>query len=277
MRYSKLALGVAALTVFASAAIAQTPTVEFNIVLGSLGNNYTQTRTNTLTALSEDAPRRLTIDLADFGGSDFFYVQATTFFRILQTDTNVVLGISIVNTHVDLVGTGLRIYDRFTRDEATFNSDPRKNVNSHQFGTSTADGASNDALVDNSERSWQTGAPGGPLPVPAVVGKSVYRSPLNPDPEEPDAAYFLYSFALVVPKQVGVYNVNFGRVNSGLPANTDPRVKTNVLGNTPQGQPYQYELVINNAQIEVVPEPASMIALGSGLVGLLALRRRRSN
>jgi hypothetical protein len=34
--------------------------------------------------------------------------------------------------------------------------------------------------------------------------------------------------------------------------------------------------VIGNT-FQVIPEPASMIALGSGLVGLLALRRRRSN
>jgi hypothetical protein len=59
--------------------------------------------------------------------------------------------------------------------------------------------------------------------------------------------------------------------------NTDPRVKTNVLGNSPQGRPVQAELTVLNGRIEVVPEPASMIALGSGLVGLLALRRRRSN
>ena len=37
------------------------------------------------------------------------------------------------------------------------------------------------------------------------------------------------------------------------------------------------QVPINGFSFTCVPEPASMIALGSGLVGLLALRRRRSN
>lgn len=37
------------------------------------------------------------------------------------------------------------------------------------------------------------------------------------------------------------------------------------------------QVPINGFSFNYVPEPASMIALGSGLVGLLALRRRRSN
>jgi hypothetical protein len=273
MKLGKLVLGIASLSVLASFSYAQ-PSTNLSIHLDKLGSSYNQTNVSRLSALDEYAPQSISIDLSEFGSSNFFFVQVTVRGQLTQNDPNAWLGISIINTYVNLAGTGLTIYDGFTRDEASFNTDPRKNVNSHPLGSSISDCAANSGLIDNSARAWQSTAPGGPLAgQPAAVGKSVYAQPITSTEE----SFEMYSFVVRVPKQVGVYQVAFDRVFSGAPANTDPTVKTNVLGNSPAGRPVQAELTVLNGRIEVIPEPASMIALGSGLVGLLALRRRRSN
>jgi hypothetical protein len=268
MRTNKILVALTATAVVAGAALAQ-PRVEFNLHLRPLGNTYTETDVSTLTALGTGAPSSLTLDLPDFGASNFFYFQVTVRFR--QIDPVGWLGVSIINTYINLAGTGLTIYTGFDTDEAGNNDDPRKNVNSHPRGNSAADCAANSGLINNSARAWEAGAPGGPLPgQPAAVGKSIYTTPFTGTTSQA-----LYSFVIVVPKVVGTYSVNFDRVFSGAPANTDPTVKTNVLGNSPTGTPVQATISTINGTIEVIPEPASMIALGSGLVGLLALRRRR--
>jgi hypothetical protein len=275
MKLVKLVLGIASLSVLASFSYAQ-PLTTLSIHLEKLGPSYNERDVSTLSALPPSAPQSISIDLSEFDSSDFYFVQVTVRARLNRHDPNVWQGISIINTYVNLAGTGLTIYDGFTEDEAGYNDDARKNVNSHLFGNFNSDCAANSGLINNAALAWNPSAPGGPLPgQPAAVGKSTYTRPRTAT-----SPFELYSFVVRVPKQVGVYQIAFDRVLSGGTANTDITAKTNVLGNSPIGPAggfVQSELTVLNGQIEVVPEPASMIALGSGLVGLLALRRRRSN
>jgi len=263
MRLNKIFAAVAiSATVFAVAgAQSARLSIHLNRYVGSFDN------VSALTALAANAPNQLTFNLDDFGNDNFLYVQVTTRFTLRSQGES--RGISIINSYIDLRGTNLTVGE-FSADEAGNDNDDRKNANSHPRGNSAIDGAGNGSYVDNSARWFQANAPGNPLPGPAAFGKSIFTTPFTGTTSQP-----LYSFVVVVPKQVGTYDVAFARVISGGAPNTDPTVKTNILGLLPQGGGVQYTLEVINGQITVVPEPASMIALGSGLVGLLALRRRK--
>jgi hypothetical protein len=273
MKLGKLVLGIASLSVLASFSYAQ-PLTTLSIHLDKLGSSYNVRDVRRLLELDADAPQSISIDLSEFDSSDFFFVQVTVRGQLNQHDPNAWRGISVINTYVNLAGTGLTIYDGFTRDEAGNNNDARKNVHSHLFGNFNSDCAANSGLINNAGQAWNPRAQGGPLPgQPAAVGKSTYTQPITSTEE----SFAMYSFVVRVPKQVGVYQIAFDRVLSGGTENTDPTVQTTVIGNSPTGSHVLSQLTVLNGQIEVVPEPASMIALGSGLVGLLALRRRRAN
>jgi hypothetical protein len=114
-----------------------------------------------------------------------------------------------------------------------------------------------------------------------VVQFVVAVLPLAPDNTVPSSGYFEPFFrnrnrTVVLPELI----VNWDAINNDFGIGNPYRLRDfgsfawqlNADGTSMASFPAQSE-----GSFTVIPEPASMIALGSGLVGLLALRRRRSN
>jgi len=266
MQLNKLfgAIAITALT----AAVAMGQNAQVSIHLAEYDEeNLGYGSVSVLSALTAGAPSSLTFNTSDIVGA-YIPVQVTVRFRAFDHTGS--RGISIINTYIRFSsGVTVAEFDG-DGDEAGYDDD-RKNANSHSpRGNSDIDGAGNHSNYRNNSAQWyqRSGDVAGPL----AVGKSVYTTPITSTASQGQA---LYSFVVWVPNVVGVYDIFFANVLSGPPANTDPTLKTNILGNSPAGASVQYNLNAINGRVEVVPEPASMIALGSGLVGLLALRRRR--
>jgi len=116
---------------------------------------------------------------------------------------------------------------------------------------------------------------------PNVVQFVVSVLPLAPDNTVPGSGYFEPFFrnrnaTTVLPELI----VNWDAINNDFGIGNAYSLRDfgsfawqlNAAGDSMASFPAQ-----SVGSFTVIPEPASMIALGSGLVGLLALRRRRSN
>ena len=261
MKLGKLFSVIAAVATVSVAALAQ-PT-EANVVwlaVRDLGSSITFGPN----LISTPAPdNQNSIDLGGLGGIRF--VQVTTYVRFTPDSTLGRLG--LINTYVPVTGIpGVSVVDDFPPNRwdggTSTRSDARKNAYSHEGGNRDIDSAGND-LADNSARpydtTWATRAGAG------AAGKSLFPGG-TVDADEGA----LYSFIIRVDTEIAPLQIDlaFGRVGDtrGVPLRTNFGYEF-----SPNFAPAAYGATI------FVPEPASMIALGSGLVGLLALRRRRSN
>ena len=259
MKLGKLFSVIAAVATVSVAALAQ-PT-EANVVWLAVKDLGSSINLNNRNLISTPAPEdQNSIDLGGRGGIRF--VQVTTYVRFTPDSTLGRLG--LINTYVPVTGIpGVSVVDDFPPNRwdggASTRSDARKNAYSHEVGNRDVDSAGND-LADNSARpydtQWSTRAGAG------AAGKTTFTGGTR---DEGEGA--LYSFIIRVDTEIAPLQIDlvFGRVGDtrSVPLRTN----------------FGYEFSQNFAPAAygatiLVPEPASMIALGSGLVGLLALRRR---
>jgi hypothetical protein len=260
MKLGKLFSVIAAVATVSVAALAQ-PT-EANVVwlaVSDLGSSITFNRD----LISTPAPdNQNSIDLGGRGGIRF--VQVTTYVRFTPDSTLGRLG--LINTYVPVTGIpGVSVVDNFPNnnwDGGLSRSDARKNAHSHDLGNRDIDSAGND-LADNSARPYDTTFT--PRAGAGAAGKSLFPGGISDAGEGA-----MYSFIISVDTEIAPLQIDlvFGRVGDtrGVPLRTNFGYEF-----SPNFAPAAYGATI------LVPEPASMIALGSGLVGLLALRRRRSS